>query len=194
MQTKQLIHIDGISRATARIAKLAKRAAKLNVPAPGIEFGDTVLVEDTDQYGNMCFTKKIEVTVTGEAPKLNGWWFVAAIDNVNNSAVIRTVPGIEIPEQYMHTNPCQCDHCNVQRYRTSTFVVFNGTEHRQVGKSCLKDFLGHQSPEAAVQYTSLLCDMSQDIDELDRGSARTYQYNTELVAAIADRHFQLDMT
>lgn len=85
-----------------------------------------------------------DVTITGEPPKFAGWRLLAAIDKVGDSAVLRYLPGVEqnIPNDTVR--PGECDHCHTRRSRTKVLLVEHDTtgERKQVGSSCLKDFLG----------------------------------------------------
>lgn len=95
-----------------------------------------------------------QVTVAGEAPKFDGWRLVARLLHAGQtgaeSTIVNAVPGETVPPQF-RTSGCRCDHCKKDWViRKDTFVVANGDEYKQIGTSCLRDFLGHQSPENIV--------------------------------------------
>lgn len=84
-----------------------------------------------------------DVTLTGSAPSYEGWTFVAAVDAAPAGAVIRTAPSApEIPPASI--TPGLCEHCGTSRSRKHTYLVRSEEtgEVKQVGKTCMKDFLG----------------------------------------------------
>lgn len=84
-----------------------------------------------------------EVTLTGSAPSYEGWSFVAAVDAAPAGAVIRSAPSV--PEiSPASITPGVCDHCGTSRARKHTYLVRSEVtgEIVQVGKTCMKDFLG----------------------------------------------------
>lgn len=159
---------------TDKIAALNKRAAKLGVA--GITFS---VIESYDRkYTEHPFTGAIlltpmiirfnKVSVAGIAPKFAGWSFLARIDHEPNGVnIIAAVPGVELNERY-RTLGNVCEHCRINRYRKSSFVVRHedGTE-KQVGSACLKDFLGHGAPEKVAGYCESLFTFIKSVREDD---------------------------
>lgn len=178
-----LIPTQNVSSLTAAIEKLAKKAAKLGCVAPTVTFGNKVMIKVGDEQ----YIEKIEVTVTGNAPKLNGWSFIGTIEAVEGNSVLRSVPGDEIPEHYRNANPCNCDHCNINRKRNSTFIVRNESgAFKQIGRSCLKDFLGHASPEQVAAYAESLAELNiGDYEDSSGYGSHQYAFNTVNVIAAA---------
>jgi hypothetical protein len=81
-----------------------------------------------------------------------GWKLLARLEHVAEGVnLIYSVPGENLPEEY-RTREVLCDHCEKRRRRKDTFVVRHKETKvtKQVGSTCLKDFLGHMSPEHAV--------------------------------------------
>jgi hypothetical protein len=105
------------------------------------------------------------VEVSGEAPKYSGWTFVGTLQYTENGNILRAVPGEIFPEEY-RTVKATCDHCKSSRYRKDTFVVRNENgQHLQVGRSCIKDFLGHKSPEQIANTATWLADINDLLGE-----------------------------
>ena len=156
---------------TGRIAVHAKPVTRSHVPAPGapplVEHGFTV-------------------TIGGEPPQYGGWHFVAAADVLRPATpiapsadgpptalqtatgepahvVLRYAPGADPIENGL-VRPGECDHCQTLRPCATTFIVRH--EHtgelKQVGRSCLKDFLGHST-------APVFLDTTQIADEIDGG-------------------------
>lgn len=123
----------------------------------------------------------VEVNVTGETPVLPGWEFVGVVDRLpsddgQETTVFRMAPGAAIPERVKDT-PAWCDHCRTNRYRKLTFLVKQSDtgEVKQVGSTCIRDYLGHESAEAVARYAELylaLMDLAEsDPDSWDWDSA-----------------------
>jgi hypothetical protein len=165
----------GVELLSNKLDKLHRIAEKLGVPGPkyikkGYDFRSVRFVDD----GPLVMVKFNEVEVTGIAPVLAGWQFVATIQHEQVekawSNVIRTVPGTtkEVEagafERYFHSAPL-CEHCNKIRNRVDTYIVYDAEAdaYRQVGSGCLRDFLGHRSPAAIAGYIEALWDM-EDIE------------------------------
>lgn len=111
--------------------------------------------------------KIMEVFVACPEPKLNGWDFVARIDHANEVGNIVRTTGLQaLPEMYRDRGPV-CDHCGHKRMRRDTFVVFHEEQgFKQVGSSCLKDFLGHGDADRIAK----LAEMYANIHSFMRGS------------------------
>lgn len=163
--------------------KLAKKASKLGCEPP-------VLVEQkVEQIVDPDFEQQIAVgvirrdqapkitvhtfTIEGNGPKLAGWKFLGTLDHntIPGSVIVNAVPGETVPQQFFH-NDAVCDHCGKIRRRTETFVVEqeNG-DLKQVGRQCIRDFLGHD-PSALIRYLSSLRRFvaSLDEEEMRKGS------------------------
>lgn len=104
--------------------------------------------------------KIMEVFVACPEPKLNGWDFVARIDHAHEVGnIVRTTGLMTLPEMYRERGPV-CDHCGHKRQRRDTFVVHKEEEgFKQVGSSCLKDFLGHGDADRIAKLAELLANI-----------------------------------
>lgn len=115
-----------------------------------------------------------EVVLTGEAPAYDGWEFVATL--VPNAArtqnLIFAVPGREVPKKFRSTVG-RCDHCGINRYRRKTYVVTKENEYKQVGSTCIKDFLGHNDPKNLLKRMEYLTDMANSLSEKALPGQRT---------------------
>jgi hypothetical protein len=142
------------------LTKINKRAAKLGIPGVQWTVGPLqtkVISGPADSDGASLIereARKVEVwhdfTLTTEVVKLAGWTFVATLDHTSEAGVIlRIVPGDTIPTSYREATAV-CDHCGFDRRRNETFVVRHddGTL-KQVGRQCLRDFLGVDPTKAA---------------------------------------------
>jgi len=137
--------------AQKKLSALRRRATKLGVNGLTYEVkGEEVRKMDTGKYDLDGRPVKVEVLyvlveVTGDAPVIAGYTFAATIEHTEEGNVIRSVPGsdLEAPTCY-RTASRVCEHCNKIRSRKDTYLVRNDEtqEWFQVGKTCLRDFLG----------------------------------------------------
>lgn len=128
------------------VAKLNRKAAKIGSSKVHLMPIGTRELKDKES-GRIA--KIIEVYLTIPEMKIAGWTFVGNIDHRLHHETGRNVVFINpeldevTPDTYWDT-PSHCDHCKEQRKRNFTFILRNEAgELKQVGSSCLKDFLGH---------------------------------------------------
>ncbi len=163
---KQLFEIPAIAMGVLqdRITKLNKKAVKAGT-------GDIKLVRvgrKTDTYDRQVYI----VAVEGEPVKFNGWTFVARLDHNTDpsgeSNIVYTMPGEELPAQWRMAD-ASCNHCGFLRNRKDTFIMRNEETNNliQVGRTCLKDFFGHDPAEVArrAQYIVKIHDTIREAGE-----------------------------
>lgn len=98
------------------------------------------------------------VEVTGEAPRIGEYRVVAKVDPMGEHNVVRGMGGVD---PRFRTTGTVCEHCNKQRSRVYLYVVQDASGNQlQVGKSCLKDFMGHATPAALASYFTYLEQLS----------------------------------
>lgn len=134
-----------------KIAILNKKATKLGCEPAEVRVLDEVVIERRKIMpgGNIIkySVTVFNVTVTGETPKLEGWSLVAKVEYVGDEKLIKFVPGETCPRGY-RTGDLHCDHCQSKRQRKNVFVLrHDDGRYVQVGRQCIKDFLGGKSPE-----------------------------------------------
>ena len=126
------------------------------------------------------------VTVGGNAPKLNGWAFRGTLQHEEAGNVLRMINNVAPPMQF-RTLTQQCDHCGYDRKRNDTYLVQSDAgEWKQIGRSCLRDFLGHVSPEAVAEWASLLANLEGYFGSMapDEGSSSNpYSFDLRTVLA-----------
>lgn len=135
---------------------LVKVANRLKLTPPTWEFSDVYEHEfsviegmhgsgedrevEVETYIEKCFDITLHVE---ESLKIDGQWiFACAIDH-RNKLMIQVDESAIIPIRYSPSNDC-CEHCGKKYPRVQSFVVHNQEtgEFKQVGKGCLKQFLG----------------------------------------------------
>lgn len=145
-----------------KMAKLAKRAAKMGLEAPTYSVGEMFSVQKMHPLsGAKYFLHFYPVTVSGQAPKYAGWTIIATLATLEGGEVIvRSITDTAIPTRFRDpANSKNCDHCKVARRRLETFVVVSDAgEYRQVGRQCIADFLGHKSPETLAAMAGFVAE------------------------------------
>jgi hypothetical protein len=129
----------------AKLAKINDRAAKRGFTGHLDLAVQRVEVTTTDDFGFQRTDIMFDVALHGEAPKFNGWTFLATLDwDQRAGLIVRTVPGLN--EDDISRDALMegwCDHCRTSRQRNNTYLVRHDDGHQlQVGSTCIKDFLG----------------------------------------------------
>jgi hypothetical protein len=127
------------------------------------------------------------VRIEGTEPRLNGWGLAAVLEGTEAGTLVKGVPGVELPARYQTADPKVCEHCGKRRARAFTYVLrHEDGRFMQVGKSCLKDFLGGLDPHTIAAYAEGLNQLASG----DWGSGRgervwgTEQFIAWVIAAI----------
>ena len=147
-------------------AELDKRMKKLNRKADRIGVGEVRLVKNlvTKEKKKYDPVEKkwipfsyqmIQVSVEGEPVKVAGYEFIAKVEFSDGFPYIASAPGKEAPLWARETDPSRCDHCSTRRYRNSVFILSEEAtgEYIQVGRTCLKDFLGHDAKQIVSLFS-----------------------------------------
>jgi hypothetical protein len=177
MQQTYLIPMYRLSELSIKIAKLDKKSRKLGCGAIVLEEHGEVWRKRNLGHGRSCIEDFMVVSVTGEAPKFAGWSFMAKV--VNGAwlgdavgAIVSSLPSVtDLPAQYRADviDPCLCEHCGKSRKRKDTFLVrHEDGSWKQIGRQCLRDFLGHQNPDSLARGCELLFDAMGACDEDER--------------------------
>lgn len=189
--------VDGILE---KLAKLTKKAEKLGTPPLTLAVSAPYVVKErrrihdpvADAFAaiegenSMCATEevsvvKVDLTLTGEPPKLNGWKLAARLDWIEKEAVVMKVPSAELKKDWSAAKNL-CEHCGAVRHRIETFVVLSDAgEEKQVGSDCLIDFLGHN----AAAIFSFWTDMIGEVESWEGGSDSKYLVTPEYLSWVA---------
>jgi hypothetical protein len=154
------------------ISKMTRKAAKLGLPAVGynrVEVLDKVRVNKNT--GAETHYNAIVVDIFGTNAVLEGWRFIASLEHTENGNLVRGY--FETVDTSIYRNTLQeCEHCLVNRQRNLTYIVQNVEtgEFKQVGSTCLADFIGTKNAAAvALFYASMQSwkDWSTEEDEDD---------------------------
>lgn len=113
--------------------KLSKIAERLGCEQPTYKIIDTYKHKLSDGMIDIIHVIELDYNVV-----INGYEYVAFFDHVEN-----IVYG-EYPTDLFKPTECKCDHCNINRYRMKTYIIKKGDDYKQVGGSCLINYLGHE--------------------------------------------------
>jgi hypothetical protein len=161
----------------AKVDKVNRRAVKLNVAGFTLDIGADYMrkVGQSDPLGIVAdrFETVVDITINGPVVKLAGWELMGRVDFEDGMVIVSSRPGIELPVVYRSTN-CNCEHCNINRNRLAVFVFRHESgEYKQVGRTCLKDFLG-TDPDVVLWASSGYGNIVDDIDaELSGSTSRS---------------------
>jgi hypothetical protein len=180
-----LLTDDELAATREKIARLNDRAARKGLA--GRLAVETKRVEITEELAGGLEVTRIgwETLVTGEAPCYSGWRFIAVLDwDPAAGLITRCAPGFEGQVNREVLRPNWCDHCGTTRNRYQTMLVEHAEtgERKQVGSSCIKDFLGHQA--SVVKFFEDADDLNREMDGFGGGD-RAYHFRTESVLAVA---------
>lgn len=167
-------------------AKLARLSAKLvKIGGSPVTFTVTSTVDEPHPEDAAKRIRYYNLEVNGTTPKHNGWEFLATIVHTDEGNIIRSVPGYIAPVDIRDKAPL-CEHCNQNRVRRDTYVVrhTDGTI-KQVGSTCLQDFLkiipGRLTKAAEILFNAYdICDAATKTEWLGGSNAlSTYRIDLD---------------
>lgn len=159
--TNYKIPEENIERLETKIADLNKRADRFGLQHMILIKGEAEYVESKTDSGEKIIRKYFPVTIEGPEVQIEGWQLIAALDHSGNGNgnIVRVSPCWDriIPEHYRTASSENCDHCHTRRSdRIKTYILFKDGEYKQVGSTCLRDFMGHGSPESIAKTAEYL--------------------------------------
>ena len=173
------VPVENLANLDDRLATMNRKAKRLGVePASYVVLGHVTherevykvidgVSHDTGKSVRVCYA---QIAVDGRPVVLNGWRFIATLQHVAevDGNLVRVVPGVELPVHYRSERP-GCDHCRTVRKRNDTYVVRHTEtgDYRQVGSSCLRDFLGGADPHLAAATCEWLASLTIILDDAE---------------------------
>lgn len=189
---------ENIPKFEKKFRALIKRANKIGIEPPVFMYNGEFFKEFEDENGNKFNVLCVSVSVSGESPKFAGWTFVSFVDYDKNTGlkIFRNISsGYEVPVEY-RDNGSVCEHCNVNRYRRKLFIVRHDSgEFKQIGSTCVKDFLGNESPDNIAKACEIIAGIDEFMDNfmgLGDGSKKNRYYDLEKVLAITHNVIKTD--
>ncbi len=208
------IRVRRIETFDALFKRLCRKARRLHLIEPTYQkTGEAMEKCDIFQVNEMGNPVKIDtvdlmvstIEITGTHPvTLDGWSFAASVEHTPKGNLIFPIPGLEVPAKFSEAN-CSCEHCNLSRFRKGLFLVRNvkTEEWKQVGSTCLQDFVGGASAEALARQFEFFGEITQALVDFDQaqcfgfeGTAAAYELR-EIVArglAVQAKHGWLSKT
>ena len=176
-----------------KVEKLNRKAKKIGVSPLSIVVSEPYKIFRQNEINIVYAIEVYDVVINGELPKYGNWVFVATIQGYpDGQNMVYKTPHLdenlisaEQLEKY-RSEKSYCDHCNTKRYRKNTYLVFNTEtkEIKQIGSTCIKDFLGHPAPSFPF-FSGLLNDLlDPDFKEVVTGT-RFYRLDDYLPLAVA---------
>lgn len=164
MTTKTLFEIPShnFSFLEEHIEKLNKTANKLGCD-PVEMFVMFPFSKNVGTAAEPKFIEFLKVSVDGKSPVLDGWSFVGKREPIEGSTSVltKTAPNTVVPAEFSDDHALKCDHCHKKNSRRIfTYLVQKEEQTLEVGKTCLKDFIGHGDPEKLASYAESLFDIS----------------------------------
>lgn len=136
-----------------RLEKLQRRAARYGQV---IAWSETKRVETRtrplwDGRKEKYAQPVVDFDVHGEAPRVGPYRFLAEVERTPGGNLICALGGAEIGALGRDWDG-RCEHCNKPRGRTKAYVVEHAEtgERKIVGKSCLRDHVGTDTPAGAI--------------------------------------------
>lgn len=164
----------------AKLAKINDRAAKRGFTGRFDLVSEKTTRTHTNSLGIDIITHGYDAHIEGEAPSYEGWTFLAKVTTVGDSVVIANAPGVVHEVKNSEIDGGKCEHCNSDRNRKHTYLVRGEDgEIKQVGSTCLKDFLGWDGSFVFID--------EKDVEgQLERSlGSRTRDYDIITVAKLA---------
>lgn len=154
--------------AREQLAKLAKAALKLGVTPPMLVQSEPreVVRDDTSEA-----YIEYDCAIVGAEPIIAGYKFVGTINHDDAGNIIKLADNTrdEFDTAKFRTGAQKCDHCQQTRYRKDTYLVVHVETKtlKQVGSTCLRDFLGHGDPQAIMTYVQNVLAFIDEMDDDD---------------------------
>lgn len=183
-----MIPSNNLAALKAKLDKMCAKASKIGADPITYKVGELVtkyvsfnnLSGSFDLYDS-CVNDECKmitfhpVEVSGKAPTVNGWTFVATIQHFKGEDgqpmnILKVHKDFEVglPEHFRTADSSNCDHCHKKiMNRKDTYVVRheNGQDWKQVGKTCLSDFLGGKSPAAIAASLDIVLALESTCSE-----------------------------
>lgn len=164
--TEKRIRKECFEQFEAEFAKLQRKAKQLNLPVPTYEtVGEEITkipIENQILFGDMPrninnIQVLVVVNISDEEITIQGWKIACAIENIANGKSL--YHSLEtIPEALYHTDTQVCEHCGKKAFRKYIYILRNieSGEYKQVGSTCLEDFIEVKSGNKLADYLNKL--------------------------------------
>lgn len=174
------VPVENLRALQSRMDVLRRSAARLKQEPPTLELvGDpfveernvTTLVKTEDGVRDRQERVPVRfqrVRLVGAWPGLTGWAVIGTVEPLEGGNILHPTVGESLSERYRHVANF-CDQCRTTRRRTALWIVRNRAtgEERQLGGECLRDYIGHASPEVMGSYAEALLRFADETAQLE---------------------------
>jgi len=125
-----------------RMEKIQAQACKLNLPKWDVVIGEKEWRCLAHKYPVDLYPGQLDpgsfkiegsmVTISGQAPVLDGWRFLAKIEHDAGGNLVKRMEGGDKSPAEWHVCKPNCDHCGVSRERNNTFMLKNSVRARAI--------------------------------------------------------------
>ena len=159
---------ENIETLKAKFEKLQRKARRIGYTGVlRLNIGEIQEETHKNSSGYTTVSYWYPVTVEGEAPVIPGYAFIATLEHTEAGVIVRAVPGMVAESELVawRGNVTQeCQHCGLRRNRNDTFLIREEATKtvKQIGRQCLRAYMGYESPEHLADLATIL----QEVDEL----------------------------
>lgn len=141
---KYTVLVSLIPNVKERLEKFAKKFNKYGEGTFSYNIGEPYAEKYGDVNCQQCYRNVADIEIEGFY-KVGNYEFVASLEYIPEAGknLIKKAPNAdEVPEMYLTRTAC--DHCKTDRFRKYTIILKNTDTNEliQVGKSCVKDYIG----------------------------------------------------
>ncbi len=160
-----------LDEALKELKKLSKKAERRGTPPITWAVGPSRMEVFTLSGGRKSLVAVRDLTLNEmEAPRVGDFQFIARLELRPEGVIIDSVPGEELPARFRHSTG-ECEHCRRIRDRRHLFVVRDPEGVLvQVGRSCLRDYMGTDTPASVVARFQWFKDLRDWGDNWGAGS------------------------
>ena len=168
-----------------KLNRLAKKAKKYDIPFYFSEGEPYAITKNQKNENGYVIENKYEVydlTINSEVIKKNGYTVLAHLEHSVTGNIVNVFEG-ELQKEWI-SRDAFCEHCNANHNLKYTFMVSNGKEIKQVGRSCLKEYCGID-PQMIGIFNAFYDEIEEDTaDGYDWHEPIDFVYDaTEVLAA-----------
>jgi hypothetical protein len=169
-----------------KIAKINARAEKRGFTGRFEVTAEKRIEKALNTIGMVVEKVWYETQIAGTAPCYNGWRFLARIDVLpdGETFTLAVAPGAgEVDRAVVKIDVCE--HCDKRRRRKNIYLVENEEtgEIRNVGSSCIKDFIGHNTTFCFVDTGAVGGELDEFFGSSGQRREESFTVATVLAAA-----------
>lgn len=183
-----LIPAENYEKLQVKMNRMNNKAKKLGMNKINMEVLGEEYIKSKKEEG--VYNKYVNVGVEGKLPKIKGWELIAKVEHNPSGNVFKSMEDIQInkiPQKYKESNS-ECEHCNVNRHRVETFLIHNKetNDWKQVGRSCLADFLRDENVEKLFNLYTQLVDMTEEEEQIETSNEKKYVVLFDYLCVVED--------